>query len=234
MSPLAARKAEKLGFKNVKVFHAGLPAWKSANHIVVSNAAAIENYDKNDLSYILIDLRPKSQVEQGHMPKAIALPDAGIEALKDQFPKFKNAAVVLYNENGDTAQAQDAYNKITDWGYKNVTILTGGFQAWEKAGKQVVKGPAESKIAYVRKLAPGEVELTVFKDVLANPKDSVILDVRAVSEATAGSLPNALNIPLDDLEKRLADIPKKQADIYSLWNRGPCRDGIQRLEKGRG
>ena len=46
MSPLAARKAEKLGYKKIKVFHAGLPAWKKAGNIIVSNIAAIENYNK--------------------------------------------------------------------------------------------------------------------------------------------------------------------------------------------
>lgn len=215
MSPLAARKAEKLGFKNVKVFHAGLPAWKAANHIVVSNTAAIESYDKNDASYILIDLRPKLQVEKAHIAKAVALPDAGIDALKEQFPKYKNAAIILYNENGDLAAAADAFKKVSGWGYKNVSVLAGGLQAWEKAGKQLAKGPAESKIAYVRKLAPGEVELTLFKDTIDNPKNALILDVRATSEASAGSLPNALNIPLDELEKRVGDLPKdKQIYIH--------------------
>lgn len=215
MSPLAARKAEKLGFKNVKVFHAGLPAWKTANHIVVSNTAAIESYDKNDASYILIDLRPKSQVEKGHIAKAVALPDAGIDALKEQFPKYKNAAIILYNENGDLAAAADAFKKVSGWGYKNVSVLAGGMQAWEKAGKQLAKGPAESKIAYVRKLAPGEVELTLFKETIDNPQNTLILDVRATSEASAGSLPNALNIPLDELEKRVGDLPKdKQIYIH--------------------
>ncbi len=47
----------------------------------------------------------------------------------------------------------------------------------EQAGKQVAKGPADSKIAYVRKLSPGRVELTEFKELIVKPKDSVILDV---------------------------------------------------------
>lgn len=176
--------------------------------MVVSNAAAIENYDKNDASYVLIDLRPKSQVEQGRIPKAVGLPDTGVDALKDQFPKYKNAAIILYNQDGDLASAKDAYKKIADWGYKQVTVLSGGFQEWNKAGKQVAKGPADSKIAYVRKLAPGEVETAAFKELIVKPNGSVILDVRAVKEAAEGTLPNALNIPLDELEQRLADLPK--------------------------
>jgi rhodanese-related sulfurtransferase len=212
LSPLAARKAEKLGYKNVKVFHAGLPAWKKSGHIVVSNIAAIENYDKNDASYILIDLRPKKTIEQGHLPKAVAVAESGIDSMKDQFPKFMGAAVILYDRDGDTAAAREAYKKISDWGYKQVSILSGGFQAWEKAGMQVAKGSAESKIKYVRKMMPGEVDVLVFKEAVEKPsRDAVILDVRAKSEADAGALPNILNIPLDELEQRLSELPKAKS-----------------------
>src|SRR3989337_3452010 len=99
MSPLAARKAEKLGYKKVKVFHAGLPAWKKAGHITVSNIAAVENYDKHDLSYILLDLRPAKQIEKGHMPKAIALPSGGLDKMKDQFPKHMEAPIILCHQD---------------------------------------------------------------------------------------------------------------------------------------
>lgn len=209
LSPLAARKAEKLGFSKVKVFHAGLPAWKKAGHPVVSNIAGIENYDKNEASYILIDLRSKDLVERGHIPKAVMLPKEGIASLKDQFPKYMGAAVILYNQDGDISSAQSAYKEISDWGYKQVSVLQGGFNAWETAGKQVTKGPADTKIAYVRKLMPGEVDLAVFKEAVAKrPSEVVIMDVRTKSEAEKGTFPGAINIPLDELEQRLADVPK--------------------------
>ncbi|HMK37439.1 MAG TPA: rhodanese-like domain-containing protein [Desulfomonilaceae bacterium] len=209
LSPLAARKAEKLGYKNVKVFHAGLPEWKKAGHTVISNIAAIENYDKNNISYILLDLRPKDLVEKGHIPKAVTVAGAGLDAMKDQFPKFMAAAIILYDVDGNTNTAQEAYKQISGWGYKQVSILAGGIQAWEKAGKQIASGPAATKIAYVRSFAPGEVDLVVFKELLVNPsKDVAIVDVRSKSEAAAGLLPNAVNIPLEELEQRLSDLPK--------------------------
>lgn len=222
MSPLAARKAEKVGYKNIKVFHAGLPAWKKAGAITVSNIAAIENYDKQDLSYILLDLRPAKQVEKGHMPKAVALPSGGLDKIKDQFPKYMAAPIILCNQDGNLKAAQDAFKKISGWGYKQVSVLSGGFQAWEKAGKQIAKGPAGTKIAYVRKLAPGEFDLAAFKELLLKPsRDVTIVDVRAVSEAKEGMFPNSLNIPLDDLEKRLSEIPKDKPIVVH------CSTGVR-------
>jgi rhodanese-related sulfurtransferase len=222
MSPLAARKAEKLGYKKVKVFHAGLPAWKKAGNPVVSNIAAIEGYDKQDASYVLVDLRPGNVVEKGHIPKAVAVPTAGLDALKDQFPKYKAAAIILYTQHGDTKSADEAYKKIAGWGYTQVGILTGGFDAWEKAGKTVAKGPAQSKISYVRKLMPGEVDVETLKALLVKPApDTMILDVRTAAEATDGLLPNAKNIPQEDLEKHIAELPKDKKIVLH------CSTGVR-------
>lgn len=222
LSPLAARKAEKLGYKNVKVFHAGIPAWKKAGNLLVSTPANIAKLNKADASYILLDLRSKAQIEKGHIPKAVAAPDGNVEALKAQFPKYKKATIILYNQDGNLASAKDPAKTINGWGYKQVTVLGGGFEGWEKAGKKVAKGPAESKIAYVRKLMPGEMDAADFKALLAKPdKGVVIVDVRTPSEVKEGTLPNAVTIPLEDIEANLAKLPKDKTLIVH------CSTGVR-------
>ena len=222
MSPLAARKAEKLGYKNVKVFHAGLPAWKKAGRVVVSNIAGIENYNKNEASYILIDLRPSKLAEQGHIPKAVAMAEGGLDKLKEQFPKHMTAPIILYNQDGAFTSAEEAFKKISSWGYKQVSLLSGGFLAWEKAGKQIAKGPAESKITYVRKLMPGEVDIAAFKELLLKPsRDVTIIDVRVPKELEDGVLPGTISIPMDDLDKRLSEIPRDKPIVLH------CATGVR-------
>lgn len=209
LSPLAARKAEKLGYKNVKVFHAGLPEWRKAGHVVESNVAGILDYQKKDQPYILIDLRPKNQVEAGHIPGAVTPPASGLASMQSAFPTYKGAPIILYNQDGDTTALLEDFKTVSGWGYKQVSVLEGGFQAWEKAGQKTAKGPAGSKIEYVRKLAPGEVDIEAFKALVKKPSpDTVILDVRLASEAEAGAFPNSKNIPLDELEQRLNELPK--------------------------
>ncbi len=196
------------------MFHAGLPAWKKAGHLVVSNIDALERYNKEDLSYILIDLRPKVEVEKGHIPKAVWVPEGGITVLKDQFPKYKGAQVILYNEDGQLASAQEAFKEIAGWGYNNVSVLSGGFSEWTKAGKQVAQGPAAARISYVRKLLPGEFEVDAFKALVANPKEEIIvLDVRTPQEVEEGILPKAKAIPLDTLETKLSELPKDRTIV---------------------
>ncbi len=209
LSPLAARKAEKLGYKNVKVFHAGMPAWKKAGNLVVSNIANIEYLDKNKVSYILLDLRSKEQVDKGHLPNAVAVPGGKVEALKGQLPKYKKAQIILCNEDGNLDVARDAYKTVSGWGYKQVSVLAGGFHAWAKAGKTVAKGAAASELKYVRKLLPGEMDVAEFKRLVDKPSEKyVVIDVRNPAEFAYGALPQAINVPLEEVESRLKELSK--------------------------
>ncbi|MEW6349032.1 MAG: rhodanese-like domain-containing protein [Thermodesulfobacteriota bacterium] len=206
---MAARKAEKLGYKNVKVFHAGTDAWKKAGHPVVSNIANIDAMEKAEGSYILIDLRAKQEIEKGHIPKAIAAPDGKVESLEKQFPAYKRAAIILYNQDGSLQSATQAYKTITGWGYKNASILDGGYAGWTKADKKVATGPAAAEIKYVKKLMPGEMEVAEFKALVAKPsKDMVLVDVRNPAEFSYCALPNASGIPLEEIEGKLGELPK--------------------------
>jgi rhodanese-related sulfurtransferase len=209
LSPLAARKAEKLGYTRVKTFHAGLPEWRKAGHPVVSNIANIESLNKLDQSFILLDIRSKDAIEKGHIPKAVAAADGKVGPLEDQFPKFKKAAVIIYNQDGDLAKANEVFKTVTGWGYQQVSILDGGFAGWEKAGKEVAKGPAGSEIKYVRKLLPGEIDVVEFKALAEKPsQEYVILDVRNPPEFAAGAIAGAVSMPLEELELRLDKLPK--------------------------
>ncbi len=177
--------------------------------MVVSETAGLKRLNELDASYILIDLRPTGEIEKGHIPKAVAAPNADVASLKDQFPKYKKADIILYNRNGDLKSAAKAFKEITGWGYKMVSILSGGLDAWQKAGNKLTAGPAESKIAYVRKLLPGELDVEEFKALVLKPGgDALILDVRNTKETAEGTLPNAKAIPLEELEIRLSDLPK--------------------------
>jgi NADPH-dependent 2,4-dienoyl-CoA reductase/sulfur reductase-like enzyme/peroxiredoxin family protein/rhodanese-related sulfurtransferase/TusA-related sulfurtransferase len=54
----------------------------------------------------------------------------------------------------------------------------------------------------------GDVHLCHTEDVAALRDDQMLLDVRTPAEVEAGTIPGAVNIPLDDLRERLAEVPK--------------------------
>jgi rhodanese-related sulfurtransferase len=66
-------------------------------------------------------------------------------------------------------------------------------------------------------------------------RDVVVLDVRPEPEFAAGHIPGALNVPLDDLQRRLRDIPTETQVV--AYCRGPyCAyaDDAVRLLRDRG
>jgi len=59
-------------------------------------------------------------------------------------------------------------------------------------------------------LLRGDHPQTDVEAVLADPEQSTIIDVRAPTEFAAGRLPGAVNIPVDELRDRLAEIPRNR------------------------
>lgn len=54
----------------------------------------------------------------------------------------------------------------------------------------------------------GRIKTTTWDKVLAAPSEYVILDVRTNGECTRGTAAGAINIPVDELRKRIGEIPK--------------------------
>ena len=213
MSPLSAREAVKLGYTNVKVLSTGLPGWKKANGMVVMPRNGLKKMIHEDDSYVLIDLRSKDAAAAGHIKGAVSIPEAELAAAKDTFPKPKSAPIILYN---DAQASNETFALVRGWGYKNASVLNGGAKAWD--GK-FFQGDPGSKIVYVKKLKPGQISIAEFKQIAAEkPADKVILDVR--DAGMEGYIPGAINIPMAELEDRLAEIPKDKEVIIH------CNTGI--------
>ena len=85
----------------------------------------------------LIDVRERSDFDQGHLPGAVSVP---FTEFKDRLESLKLAKVdlvVLYS--GDDARARDATRLLYDSGYQGALTLKGGIDAWRTAGQALVK-----------------------------------------------------------------------------------------------
>ena len=86
---------------------------------------------------------------------------------------------------------------------------------------------SEHRVADVEKLLRlwlahrDEMEAVPAKEVLERARKGlvVVLDVRPSEEFSAGHLPGAVNIPINELEKRLRELPKRKEVI--AYCRGP-------------
>ncbi len=97
MSHKSARKAEKLGYSNVKVFSDGFPAWMKTpgNYAAIEVEQLAKLIDSNEI--VLVDSRPKkAKYDKGYIPSAISIPDSKFEELKGKLPRDLDTVVVFY------------------------------------------------------------------------------------------------------------------------------------------
>ena len=94
----------------------------------------------------LVDARPETDYENGHLPRAISLsqPSVALDA-ETELPD-KTASIGVYGEesNDEAAHQVAAYLRALD--YQNVTVLPVNVRQWHAAGGELAFGPARWKI----------------------------------------------------------------------------------------
>jgi rhodanese-related sulfurtransferase len=200
MSTEAAELALKWNYKNTSIYLSGEPAWSKAGHYTISTAEFI-----NEGNVVLIDLRPRETAAAGHIPGAVSIPADQLLEAGNRFPTYKGADIVFYGDRVDNLIF--AVKTAHSWGYRKSTIFLGGTGAWELVGNSLEQGPASEEITYKRIIPPGEISIENFEKAL-NSGEAVIVDVRNPGEYAAGHFTGALNIPVDDITSRYAELPK--------------------------
>lgn len=199
MSPKSAGLAKKMGHTDVRVMLAGIPGWKKAGKSVTASEKFVQTGNM-----VLVDLRSKEEYEAGHIPKAHSIPMASLAEKEDALPI--KAPIVVYANS--FVEAQQGYNLMKKWGVKTGSIWPGGVKSWAAKGNKLTTGPTPASITWVRQLGKNEVGLAEFKKCMEGGGNQVILDVRTKDEVKDGALKNSIHIPLDEIEKRISELPK--------------------------
>jgi rhodanese-related sulfurtransferase len=216
---MAARVAAKLGYPNVRVYHDGVPAWIGSGHVLLATA----DFVKKRMGYIvLIDSRGPEAAKKGHIQGAVAIPLKEIINQKNQFPVDRKAYMVFYSQTTNLSGLAPIVKTVTTWGYRRVYVLDGGYDGWLKADGALQKGMVRTKIFYLPRPHPGEIVGDEFMNIVASrPKDKLILDVRTPEEVSMGMIDGAVNIPTDQLQGRLSELPKDKEIVVH------CRTGLR-------
>jgi rhodanese-related sulfurtransferase len=209
MSPNSLKRAEAMGYSNVRVYREGYPEWLEKNIGVIAASHLNEAWIAKQMPHVLIDARPLSTMREGYIAGAISVPPStlrnALATLPD--PKLK-APVIVYDVDGSSAARQVAW-VIKQAGQKNVTMIAGGMQAWTLAGLPVTTGTPATRIAYAPKPRPGSLPADEFVRIArATPDDVMILDVRNTAEGKRGTIKGAKLLPEEEIASRLAEVPK--------------------------
>jgi rhodanese-related sulfurtransferase len=214
MSPNSLQKAAALGYTNVKVYREGYPEWLEKNIGVIAAPHLKEAWIDRQMPHVLVDARPASTAAEGAIPGAVSVPPSRVRQAVGAFPDPKlKAPIMVYDGDGGTS-ALTVARVIKESGQSNVTVITGGLDAWKNAKNAVATGALPTQVAYVPKPRPGSIPNDEFVALArATPADVLILDVRNSDEANAGMIKGALLIPDEDLQARMGEVPKTKRII---------------------
>ena len=95
-------------------------------------------------------------------------------------------------------------------GYSDVKVFAAGYPAWKKA-----YGAAPAAVQVKAGAEEGSIDVATFEKIIKeNPQSIMLIDVRDADEYAAGSFKTAVNIPTDELEKKIATLPVDKPIVF--------------------
>ncbi|MGF1760279.1 rhodanese-like domain-containing protein [Photobacterium sagamiensis] len=216
LSPKALKIAKMNGYENVRAYVDGFPAWKEEVYPVHVNRGWLKkNLDKH---HVVLDVRDAPDT---FIKGAVHLPASQLVQMhqkwnKEKFPtkkrtiyglRDKKAPITIVANSEASEEAIEAFEILTFWKFKNVAILSGGMASWSSDQLPLGTGKIATNLDYVKKLAKGAIEETAFVEAVKAGKVTII-DVRSADEVSKGRLEKSINIPLEELDQHLSQIPK--------------------------
>ncbi|MCO6450587.1 MAG: rhodanese-like domain-containing protein [Caldilineales bacterium] len=152
-----------------------------------------------DQGAILIDVREPEEYAQARIPDSTLLPMSELQQRLGEIPRDQE--VIIYCRSGNrSGQVVDFLRERL--GYTNVYNLAGGIIAWYRRSLPVDTSPVEAAYRTVRyenvSVAEAQQRLSA--------NSVTLVDVREPYEFTGGHLPGAVNIPLQTIPGRLAEL----------------------------
>ena len=242
LSHSSAYKAEKLGYTNIKVYQGGIPDWEAKGDFASVSTDFINKVIADKADIVLIDARPDRVFEKGSIPGAINIPDNKFDAAK--LPADKAKPLIFFCGGLACELSEKSAHKAKQLGYKNIRVYVEGYPGWAAANKATAPAAAPAAaMGQAMQTAAGAVATTMgaatkfmvetakdkeiistpfFERVIKeDPSKLTIIDVRKAEACKAGTWPGAQCIPYDQLEGKLASLPKGKPIVFT------CATGAQ-------
>lgn len=158
--------------------------------------------------FTIVDARTRVEYQEAHIAGAINVPASAIAARLPKLVKDKRRELIFYCNGPKCTKSQKAARAALSLGYRNVFEYNEGMPAWGKARLPVDGTP----------LPPVDVPAVSADELqkrLKSKSPPYLLDLRDPEEFAALHIAGAANVPLDDLERSLATLPRSRPIVLT-------------------
>ncbi len=188
----------KMGYADAWVYRNGVPGWNQKAQPLRAEMPFIK---KGNL--ILVDTAPgkPSLVMAGSKTVQISASDLAGEPGKKLLENLSRNAPMVVIDRGDMAAVNAAMEALRELDFRRMAYFP--LEAW----KDTLAVPATlTALTWAPVYAPGQVPPKAFEEAVAAGK--FILDVRPAADYARGHFKGAVSLPIEDMEKDYARIPK--------------------------
>jgi rhodanese-related sulfurtransferase len=224
LSHNSAKKAEALGYTNVKVYTNGYPEWVAKGEVGAVAGAYVKKLIDEKASYTLVDSRPKRTVDkEGIIPTALHISDSEFDKHIDKLPADKATELIFYCGGLACPLSQNSAEKARKLGYTNVKTYALGHPDWLKlygapkaaAAPAAAAGAAKAGVNVELGKEKGAVSTAWFeRTIKENPGALLVIDIRDPKEYAAGTIKGAVNIPIAELAQKIASLPADRPIVF--------------------
>ena len=215
---------------------------------------------ENRQQVLILDTRPEQEYLGGHIPEAVNLPVAAtfgagsrddlvapLNVLQELFSKagIDNQTKVVIYDSGNYIDAARVAWILESLGHAQITIVDGGFTAWQNDTLPISTQPRpRPKANFIPEPDPDRLATMLSTRIAIDSPGVMILDARTPAEYAGerskasrfGHIPTAINIPwrsvyrTEDGETRL----KSEAEIRAMYSGlDPDKKVITYCNKGK-
>ena len=225
LSHNSAFKAEKLGYTNIRAYAAGYPEWAKKGGQSAVSAQYIKKLAADKAPHLLIDARPKRTSDKGMIPGSINISDSEFDKHVDKLPADKATPLIYYCGGLDCVLSDKSAAKAKALGYTDVKTYPEGYPGWVKlfgeapaAAAAPAAGAAPAAAASAT-IVPGKekgsIDVASFEKIMAETPDAImVVDVRDAKEFAAATVKGAVNIPMNELEKKIGQLSASKPTVF--------------------
>jgi len=149
----------------------------------------------NNTGALILDTRRESEFAKGFIPNSINIGiDGGFAPwVGALIPDLKQNLLIIT----EPGREEEVVTRLARVGYDyTIGYLNGGFESWEKAGKETDSVVSISAEEFEERFGAGEI---------------AVIDVRKPDEFESGHIKGAKNMPLDYINDLMKEFPKDQS-----------------------